>query len=46
MPVIVGRGYSYDLAKDGRILAQVTSERRASRPLTLVQEWVAWMKKE
>ena len=41
MPVIVGRGYSYDVAKDGRILALVTSEGRASRPLTLVQHWLA-----
>jgi hypothetical protein len=39
MPVIIGRGYSYDVTKDGRILALVTSERRASRPLTLVQGW-------
>ncbi len=39
MPIIVGRGYSYDVAKDGRILALVTSETRASRPLTLVQNW-------
>jgi Tol biopolymer transport system component len=41
MPVIVGRGFSYDVAKDGRILALVTSEQRASRPLTLVQNWLA-----
>ena len=41
MPVIVGRGYSYDVAMDGRILALVTSEGRASRPLTLVQHWLA-----
>jgi Tol biopolymer transport system component len=40
MPVIIGRGYSYDVAKDGRILALVTSEARAARPLTLVQGWV------
>src|SRR5262249_49799304 len=40
MPVIVGRGYSYDVAKDGRILALVTSETRATHPLTLVQNWV------
>jgi len=39
MPIIVGRGYSYDVAKDGRILALVTSEARAVRPLTLVQNW-------
>jgi serine/threonine protein kinase/sugar lactone lactonase YvrE len=39
MPVIVGRGYSYDIAKDGRILALVTNESRAVRPLTLVQNW-------
>jgi Tol biopolymer transport system component len=39
MPVIVGRGYSYDVAKDGRILALVTNETRAVRPLTLVQHW-------
>jgi len=41
MPVIVGRGFSYDVAKDSRILALVTSETRASRPLTLVQNWLA-----
>jgi dipeptidyl aminopeptidase/acylaminoacyl peptidase len=39
MPIIVGRGYSYDVSKDGRILALVTSETRAARPLTLVQNW-------
>jgi hypothetical protein len=39
MPVIIGRGYSYDVTKDGRILALVTSEQRAMRPLTLVQNW-------
>jgi Tol biopolymer transport system component len=41
MPVIIGRGYSYDVAKDGRILALVTSDARAARPLTLVQQWAA-----
>jgi len=41
MPVIVGRGFSYDVAKDGRILALVTNEARAARPLTLVQNWLA-----
>jgi Tol biopolymer transport system component len=39
MPVITGRGFSYDVAKDGRILALQSSERRALRPLTLVQHW-------
>ena len=46
MPVIVGRGFSYDVAKDGRILALVTSETRASRPLTLVQNWLATLKND
>jgi hypothetical protein len=32
------------VAKDGRILALVTSEQRASRPLTLVQNWLATLK--
>jgi Tol biopolymer transport system component len=41
MPVIIGRGYSYDVTKDGRILALVTSDTRAMRPLTLVQEWMS-----
>ncbi len=41
MPVMIGRGYSYDVAKDGRILALVTSDARAARPLTLVQQWTA-----
>ena len=41
MPVFQGRGFSFDVAQDGRILALVTSERRASRPLTLVQNWTA-----
>ena len=41
MPIIQGRGFSYDIAQDGRILALVTSDRRASRPLTLVQNWMA-----
>jgi len=40
MPIIVGRGFSYDVAKDGRILALVSSDARATRPLTLVQNWV------
>ena len=44
MPIIIGRGYSYDVAKDGRILALVTSERRSMRPLTLVQGWLAAVK--
>jgi len=44
MPVIVGRGFSYDLAKDGRILALTTSELRAARPLTLVQNWTTAVK--
>ena len=44
MPVITGRGFSYDVAKDGRILALQTSERRALRPLTLVQHWTAALK--
>jgi Tol biopolymer transport system component len=39
MPIIVGRGFSYDVAKDGRILALTTSDLRAARPLTLVQNW-------
>lgn len=39
MPIIVGRVFSYDVAKDGRILALATSELRAARPLTLVQNW-------
>jgi hypothetical protein len=39
MPVMIGRGYSYDVASDGRILALVTSDKRASQPLTLVQHW-------
>jgi hypothetical protein len=38
---MIGRGYSYDVAKDGRILALVTSDARAARPLTLVQQWTA-----
>lgn len=41
MPVMIGRGYSYNVAKDGRILALVTSDARAARPLTLVQQWTA-----
>jgi Tol biopolymer transport system component len=41
MSVVTGRGYSYDVAKDGRILALVTNEQRATRPLTLVQNWTA-----
>jgi eukaryotic-like serine/threonine-protein kinase len=41
MPVITGRGYSYDVTKDGRILALVTSDKRAMRPLTLVQNWLS-----
>jgi len=41
MPIFQGRGFSFDVAKDGRILALVTSDRRASRPLTLVQNWIA-----
>ena len=41
MPIITGRGYSYDVARDGRILALVTSQERAVRPLTLVQHWTA-----
>ena len=45
MPVIVGRGYSYDVTDDGRILALVTSERRAGQPLTLVQNWLAGLRK-
>ena len=44
MPVIIGRGYSYDVTKDGRIIALVTSDARATRPLTLVQNWVAGMR--
>jgi hypothetical protein len=40
MPIIVGRGFSYDVAKDGRILAIVSSDARATRPLTLVQNWI------
>ena len=44
MPVIVGRGFSYDVAKDGRILALTTSELRAARPLTLVQNWTSAIK--
>jgi Tol biopolymer transport system component len=39
MPIIVGRGFSYDVAKDGRILALVASEAAGTRPLTLVQNW-------
>jgi hypothetical protein len=44
MPIIVGRGFSYDVAKDGRILALTTSELRAARPLTLVQNWTSAIK--
>jgi len=44
MPVMIGRGYSYDVAKDGRILALVTSDARAARPLTLVQQWDAGLR--
>lgn len=32
-------GFSYDVAKDGRILALTTGELPAARPLTLVQNW-------
>jgi Tol biopolymer transport system component len=39
MPIMVGRGFSYDVAKDGRILALVTSAARATHPLTLLQNW-------
>lgn len=39
MPITVGRGYSYDVAKDGRILAIVTNDAEARRPLTLMQNW-------
>jgi Tol biopolymer transport system component len=39
MPIVVGRGFSYDVARDGRILALVSNETRAARPLTLVQNW-------
>jgi hypothetical protein len=39
MSVVTGRGYSYDVATDGRILALVVNEQRAARPLTLVQNW-------
>lgn len=46
MPVIIGRGYSYDVTDDGRILALVTSERRAGQPLTLVQNWLAGLRKD
>ena len=42
MPIIIGRGFSYDVAKDGRILALVTQS-SATRPLTLVQQWTASM---
>ena len=41
MSVVTGRGYSYDVAQDGRILALVTNEQRATRPLTLVQNWTS-----
>jgi Tol biopolymer transport system component len=41
MSVRQGRGYSYDVAPDGRILALVTPEEQASRPLTLVQNGLA-----
>jgi hypothetical protein len=41
MPITQGRGFSYDVAPDGRILALFTSDARASRPLTLVQNWTA-----
>ena len=40
MLVMTGRGFSYDVANDGRILALVTTEERATRPLTLVQNWL------
>ena len=40
MPIVVGRGFSYNVAKDGRILAIVSSDARATRPLTLVQNWI------
>ena len=36
--------FSYDVAKDGRILALQTSERRALRPLTLVPHWTATLR--
>ncbi len=45
MPIIVGRGFSYDVAADGRFLALVSSDTRAARPLTLVQQWVASVKR-
>lgn len=41
MSIIHGRGFSYDIAQDGRILALVTSDCRASRPLTLRHNWMA-----
>ena len=44
MPVIIGRGYSYDVTRDGRILALVTSDTRAMRPLTLVQNWMSGLR--
>ena len=44
MPVMSARGFSYDVANDGRILALVTNEARAARPLTLVQNWTLGLK--
>jgi hypothetical protein len=43
VPIIVGRGYSYDVAKDDRILAVVTSDAQTARPLTMVQNWAKSM---
>jgi hypothetical protein len=43
--VIVGRGFSDDVTGDGRIIALLTSERRAGQPLTLVQNWLAGLRR-
>jgi len=44
-PLILGRGFLYDVSADGRrFLAVVAGEQKPNEPLTLVQNWTAALK--
>lgn len=45
-PLMLGDGYSYDVSADGeRFLAAMAPEEDASQELTVIQNWMAWLKK-
>ena len=44
-PMVVGRGYPYDVSEDGKRFLVVTSPGATTTPLTLVVDWPSVLKR-